>query len=113
VDLEHSVTARFTHGADVGAGCLEDSQAQQSEHRYEREVVDVRGVAAGGEHRLELEVTEPESRRLRRNMRPAHILRRGALEDAVDDAGPVERREHRHTPGDGGGLEAPYLLEPA
>ena len=45
---------------DVGAGGLEDPQAEEAEHRDEREVVGVVGVAAGGEHRLELQVAEPE-----------------------------------------------------
>jgi hypothetical protein len=50
----------LAEGFDVGAGGLEDSQAEESEHRHGCEVVEVRGVAAGGQECLELEMVQPE-----------------------------------------------------
>jgi hypothetical protein len=45
---------------DVGTGGLEDPQAEQSEHGHQGEVIAVRGLAGGGQQRLELQVSEPE-----------------------------------------------------
>ena len=91
--------------ADVRAGGFEDPQAQQPEHGHQREVVPVGGVAGGGEQRLELQVREPEGRRLGRHGRTAHILSWRVVQDAVDDAGPVEPGGDRKAPGDRRGPE--------
>jgi hypothetical protein len=45
---------------DVGAGGLENPQAEQAEHGHQREVVPVRRLPGGGEQSLELQVREPE-----------------------------------------------------
>lgn len=54
------MAASFAERLDVGAGGLEDAQAEQSEHRDQCEVVGVGGVAAGGEDGLELKVAQTE-----------------------------------------------------
>jgi hypothetical protein len=75
-------------------------QAEQAEHRHEGEVVAVGGLAGGGEQGLELQVGEPEGRRLWRNRGQADVLGRGLVHDTVDDAGAVEAcsdRERRDT----------------
>src|SRR5271165_4917584 len=51
-----TVTMLFTQVVDAGAGGLEDPQAQQPKHGYQREVIPVRGLARGGQHSLELEM---------------------------------------------------------
>ena len=61
----------------VGAGGFEDPQAQQPEHGYQGEAVIVHRLARGGQQRLELEVSEPESGRFGRDIRPADMLGRG------------------------------------
>jgi hypothetical protein len=48
--------------ADIRAGGFEDPQAQQAEHRHQREVVPVSRLAGGGEQSLELQVREPQGR---------------------------------------------------
>jgi hypothetical protein len=52
----------FTQVCDVGPGGLEDAQAQQPEHGYQREVAGMGGLPGRGEQSLELQVREPESR---------------------------------------------------
>ena len=59
---------------DVRAGGLEDPQAQQPEHGDQGEVVPVGGLAGGSEQGLELQVREPEGRRLGRHCRTADML---------------------------------------
>jgi hypothetical protein len=73
------VTVLLAQVADVGAGGLEDPQAQQPEHGDQRKVIPVRGLARGGQQGLELQVGEPERRRLRRHRRAADMLGRGML----------------------------------
>jgi hypothetical protein len=53
-----AVSADFAKGGDVGTSGLEDSQAEQTEHGDEGEVVDVPRVATSTEHRLELQMTQ-------------------------------------------------------
>ena len=52
----------FAKIGDVRAGGLEDPQAEQPEHRHEREVAGIGGLPGGGEQGLELQVREPQSR---------------------------------------------------
>ncbi len=61
---------------NIGAGGLEDSQAQQAEHCHEREVVRVRRFPGGGEQRLELQVGEPQGGRFGGDRGTAHVLGR-------------------------------------
>jgi hypothetical protein len=46
--------------ADVKAGRFEGPQAEQPEQTYEREVVAIGRHPCRGEHRLELQVGQPE-----------------------------------------------------
>lgn len=89
-DPHHAVTVLLAEIAHVEAGGLRDPQSQQSEQAYQLEVVAVRRVAAGGEHRLELKVAQTESRRGRGHARAADELRGRVFQHAVDDAGAVE-----------------------
>jgi hypothetical protein len=57
---QHPVAMLFTQVGDVRSGRLEDPQAQEAEHGYEREVAVDRGLAGRGDQGLELEVGEPE-----------------------------------------------------
>ena len=98
--------------ADVRAGGLEDPQAQQPEHGHKGEVVPVGGLAGCGEQGFELQVREPEGRRLSRHGRTADVLGWRVLQDAIDDAGPVEPGGDREAPGDCRGLEPADLLRP-
>ena len=59
-DPQHAVAVLLAEVVDVGAGGLEDPQAEQSEHGDQREVVRVGRVAGGGEHGLELQVAQSE-----------------------------------------------------
>jgi hypothetical protein len=43
---QHPVAVFLAEIADVRAGCLEDPQAEQAEHGYQREVIRVRRLAA-------------------------------------------------------------------
>jgi hypothetical protein len=70
-------------------------------------------LASSGEHGLELQVSQPEGRRIGWHVGSADMLGRGAHEDLVDCAGAVEARDDRHPAGYGGGLEPAYLLHPA
>jgi len=69
--------------------------------------------AGGGEHRLELQVSEAERRGLRRHVGEAHVLGRGVGDDLVDDARAVDTGDDGHPPADGGGFEPSHLLHPA
>jgi hypothetical protein len=62
---------------DVDAGGFEDPQPQQAEQAHQREVEPIRcGLPRRGQHGLELQVAEPERRRIRWHVRAAHILSR-------------------------------------
>jgi hypothetical protein len=58
---QHPVAVFFAEVADIGAGGLEDPQAQQAEHGYQREVARVWGLPRCGEQCLELQMGEPKS----------------------------------------------------
>jgi hypothetical protein len=62
-----TVTVLLAQVAYVGAGGLEDPQAQQPEHGYQREVMPIPGLTRSGQHGLELQVSESERGRLRRH----------------------------------------------
>ena len=53
-DSQHAVSVHLLEGLDVGTGCLEDAQPEQAKHRHQGEVIDIRGLPARGEHRLQL-----------------------------------------------------------
>ena len=59
---QHPVAVFFAEIGDVGAGGLEDPQAEEPEHGHEGEVAGIAGLAGGGEQGLELQVGEPEGR---------------------------------------------------
>jgi hypothetical protein len=69
-------------------------------------------IPGGGEQGFELQVREPQGRRLGGHRGAAHMLGGRMLEHAVDDAGPVEPGRNREPPGDGGGPEPADLLHP-
>ena len=73
-DPQDPVPVFLAQVADVRAGGLEDPQAQQPEHGHKGEVVPVGGLAGCGEQGLELQVREPEGRRLSRHGRTADVL---------------------------------------
>jgi hypothetical protein len=60
---QHPVAVLFAKVGDVRAGGFEGPQAEQAEHRHEREVAGTGGRAGSGEPGLELQVGEPEDRR--------------------------------------------------
>ena len=91
--------------AYVRARCLEDPQPEQAEHRYQREIGWVRRFSRGSEHRLELQVSEPQCRRLRRHDGPADMLGRRMVEYAVDHGGAIEPRGDREPSRHRRGLE--------
>src|ERR1700733_2533167 len=57
---QHPVAVLFAKVGDICAGGFEDPQAQQSEHRDEREVAERRRLAGRGEQSLELQVREAQ-----------------------------------------------------
>ncbi len=59
---------------DVGADRFEDPQPKQAEHRHQGKVIPLGRVARRGEHRLELQVGQPECGRLRGHRGPAHVF---------------------------------------
>jgi hypothetical protein len=71
---QHPVAVFFAKVGDVGAGGLEDPQAQQPQHGHEREVAGLGGLPGRGEQGLELQMSEPEGRRLGRHRRAADML---------------------------------------
>jgi hypothetical protein len=75
-DPQYRVSVFFAEVGDVGAGSFEDPQAEQAEHRDEREVRLAGGLAGGSEQGLELQVSEPERGRLRRHRGPADVFGR-------------------------------------
>ena len=60
--------------ANVRTGGFEDPQAQQAEHGNQREVTGVGGLAGRSEQGLELQVCEPERRRLGGHRRTTDVL---------------------------------------
>jgi hypothetical protein len=80
---------------DVGANRLEDPQAEESQQADEPEVERVGRFASGREHGFELQVRQPKGGRLWRHGRATHVVRRGVLQDAVDDTGPIEAGDDR------------------
>jgi hypothetical protein len=56
---QHPVAMFFAQVGDVCAGGLEDPQAEQPQHRDEREVAGMGGLPGRGEQGLELQVGEP------------------------------------------------------
>ena len=58
-------------------------------------------TAGGGEQGLELQVREPQGRRLGGHRRAAHMLSGRMRQDAIENAGPVEPGRHREPPGHG------------
>ena len=75
-DPQDPVAMFFAEIAQVRAGGFEDPQAQQAEHRDQREVVRIGRVPGSCEQGLELEMGEPERRRLGGHRRAADILGR-------------------------------------
>jgi hypothetical protein len=73
-DPQHPVAVFFAQVGDVGPGGFEDPQAQQPEHGHQRESERIRRLASRGEQRLELQVREPQGRRLRGHRRPADVV---------------------------------------
>jgi len=61
-DPQNPMAMFLAQVGDVGAGCLEDPQSEQAEHRHEGEIVGVRRFAGGGQHGLELQVRESKGR---------------------------------------------------
>ena len=111
-DSQDPVPVFLAQIADVRASGLEYPQAQQPEHGNQRKVVPIGRLAGGGEQRLELQVREPQGRRLSRNGRPADVLSWRVLQDTIDDAGPVEPGGDGEPPGNRRGLEPADLLHP-
>jgi len=99
--------------ADVDAGGFEDPQPEQAQHHHQREIAIVGGLPGGGEHRLELQMGQPQRGRVGRHSRAAHVLGRRARQPAVDHAGAVETRQHRDPPRHRGRLEPARLLHPS
>ena len=62
VDPQDAVAVFLAEVVDVGAAGFEDPQPEQAEHGDQGEVVGVGRVAGGGEHRLELQMGQPEGR---------------------------------------------------
>ena len=73
-DPQDPVSVLLAKVADIGAGGLENPQAQQPQHGHQGEVVPVSGPAGSGEQGLELQVREPGGRRLSRHGRTAGVL---------------------------------------
>jgi hypothetical protein len=115
-DLQHAVAVLLAEVAEGGAAGFEDAQAEQAEqaeHRDQGEVVDVRRQPRGGDQGLELQVSQPQRRRLGRDRRPAYIVGRRVRQDLVDDAHPVEADHHRQPAGHRRGPVAADVLQPA
>jgi hypothetical protein len=70
------VAVFFAEVGHVGAAGFEYPQAEQAQHRDEREVVTVGGFSGGGEQGFEPQVGEPEGGRLRQYGGPADVLGR-------------------------------------
>ena len=61
-DPEHPVAVLLAEVIDVAAGGLEDPQAEEPEHRDEREVATVGRGPRGSKQRLELQVAQSQGR---------------------------------------------------
>jgi hypothetical protein len=72
-----------------------------------------RGLRAGSEYGLELQVREAESGRLRWHSWALDVLGGGVVQDAIDHGGLVEPRDDREPARDRGRLEVTDLLHPS
>ena len=61
-DPENAVAMFFSEVVNVGADGLEDPQPEQTQQAHQREVERSGGLPGGGEHCLELQVGQSESR---------------------------------------------------
>jgi len=75
-DPQYPVAVFLPQIADIRAGSFEDPQAQQAEHGNQGEVVAIWGPAGGSEQGFELQMSEPQGRRLGRHRRAADVLSR-------------------------------------
>jgi hypothetical protein len=80
------------------------------QHHHQREIAIVAGLPGGGEHRLELQMGQPQRGRVGRHSRAAHVLGRRVRQRAVDHAGAVATRQHRDPPRHRGRLEPAGLV---
>jgi hypothetical protein len=71
---QHSVTALFTYVFDVSSGGFEDPQAEEPEHRHQREVAVLGGVSGRGQDGLELQMGEAQGGGLVGDPRPADVV---------------------------------------
>jgi hypothetical protein len=92
---------------------FEDAQPEQAQHGNQGEVEAVGRLAGRGEQGLELQMRQPERWGLGRDRWAPQPLGRGVLEDAVDDAGPVEAADDGGAPRHRRRLEPADLLAPA
>jgi co-chaperonin GroES (HSP10) len=76
VDFEDAVSVFLAEVGDVGAGGFEDPQAEQAQQCDQGEVVRVGRLAGSGQHRLELQVGQPQGRRLGWHVGSADMLGR-------------------------------------
>ena len=84
-DAQDAVAVFFAEVGDVQAGGFEDPQTEQSEQADQREVVPVGRLPGGGQQRLQLQVGQPEGRRLGRHAGAADVLGRGVLHSAAPE----------------------------
>jgi hypothetical protein len=68
---------------DVAASGLEDTKPKQTQHRDECEVAAVGRLLRCGQQPLELKVRQTQGRGFGWDVRAAHVLGRGVLEDAI------------------------------
>jgi hypothetical protein len=71
---QHSVTVLLADVFDVGSGGLEDPQPEEPEHRDQREVAVMGGVAGRGEDGFELQVGQAQGGRLVGDPRAADVV---------------------------------------
>jgi len=62
---QHVVSVFLAEIGDVRTARVEDPQAEQAKEAHQRKVASVRGLAGGDQHGLELQVRQPQRRRLR------------------------------------------------
>jgi hypothetical protein len=73
---QHPVPVLLAQILDVGTAGFEDPQTEKAEHRNQGEVEPVGGISRGCEHRLELQMRQPQGRRFGRVVRPTDIVSR-------------------------------------
>nr|WP_247657132.1 hypothetical protein [Micromonospora sp. U56] len=95
---------------DIRPAGLEDPQPEQAQQRDQGEVVRVARQPGGRDQRLELQVTQPEGRRLGRHRGPADVVGRRVFQDGVDDADPIEPDHQRQAPRDRRGLVPTHVV---